>query len=168
MKKAFLLSLLLLTGCGYLPSTKPSPGPTVTVTATVTATPETTKASITPSPTKEIVQVPPKSNGKATHQIRFEGKQGTKVKAGYIIMDLKNPTKMEETEGVLPFTVDLDIPSDASVSAYLNDYGLADDVKPKVFIYRHGKDCGKIGTVGNTIKNPEASKVCAGEMNLGQ
>lgn len=149
MKKLVLISLLL-TGCGYLPSINPVP-------------------PITATQTKEAVKTPSKpSSGKVTHQIRLEGKKGTKVQGGYVVMNLKNPIRMEDIEGVLPFTVDLDAPSDASVLAHINDFGLAEDVKPKVFIYRHGIDCGRLGVVSSRNKNPEASKVCSGELNLGQ
>ena len=167
MNKTFVIPLILLVVCGNLPSINPLP--TITATVTVTATPETTNSSIAPPPTKEAVQTPLKTSiGKTTHQIRFEGKKGTKVKASYVVMDLKNPTKIEEVEGVLPFVTNLDLPSDATLSVGVQDYGLADDVKPKVFIFRYGKDCGKVSTVGSGIKNPEASKACSGELNLGQ
>jgi hypothetical protein len=169
MNKTFLLPLLLLAGCSNLPSINPLP--TITATVTVTATPEA-KAPSGVSPDIKapvpIVNKPPVFTpnvaGGDIYEIRFEGKKGTKVNAGYVIFATDSPTQVEQVDGILPFSVKIQKPKVWVISATISDYSLADDVKPKVFISRNGKDCGIVSTVGSAVKNPEASKGCSNDL----
>ena len=138
MKKVFLLSLLLLTGCGYLPSTNPN------ATESTTLNSGTTKSTA--------------KSSKDAYEIRYEGKKGMKGTGVYTIYLPKGGgVRVEEKKGVLPFSVKFEAPSGVMVSADLNTF--EDNLTTKVFISRNGEDCGK-GATGSAIANPERSKTC--------
>jgi hypothetical protein len=180
MKRLLIVSLLL-TGCGYLPQINPLP--TVTVTATVTATPEA-KSTPAPTSTTEAVDKAAKQQNQISksvvaantpkasptkpsndfYEIRFEGKAGTKATGIYSAKTFPStdePSKIEKKEGILPFTVKLELPSNSFVVAQLGAY--EENANPKVFILKNGKECGKVLVTGSAIPNPESSKVCSSE-----
>jgi hypothetical protein len=149
---------LLLTGCGYLPQINPVP--TVTVTATVTATPEAKAPAAvepiaSPNPSPKVLP-----QAKDTYEIRYEGKAGISATGMYSIhkRDDFSAGQIEEVKGVLPFSVKLELPNNASVGASLHTF--EDNVKPKVFIRKNGKECGKVLFSGSAIPDPESSKAC--------
>jgi len=179
MKKGLLAALLLLlTGCGYLPSITPTPTVTVTVTATPTSAiaPSMPKSSLeavdeaakktnqsaaipttTPNPTKPIAP------SKDVYVIRFEGKTGVQATGIYTIsgQDFSKPTQIEKKEGILPFSIKTELPSKSNVGASL--VVLDEDPSFKVFISKNGKECGKVLVTGSAIPNAEASKSCSPE-----
>jgi hypothetical protein len=157
MKRLVMISLLL-TGCGYLPQINPAP--TVTVTATVTATPEAkapTAVAPIASPNPSLKASP---KAKDIYEIRFEGKAGVEATGVYSFRTFGDlgASQIEKKEGVLPFSVKLELPPNSIVGATL--YRFDEGVNPKVFIRRNGKECGKVSFSGSAIPNPESSKSC--------